>query len=144
MSDEADRLRPISLSRLVGGRVRRFRKVLKLSQAAFGERVKISDGYVSLIERGKNGIGLEILQSIADGLGVAPVCFFDDRIWGDIPDRQILSEAILFRLETEGSITAPRAASLREWARSTADRAPITREDWLDANRIPAPPTDDV
>lgn len=135
MPDQADRLRPISLSRTVGGRVRRFRKVLKLSQKAFGALVKISAGYVSLIERGKNGIGLETLESIADGLGVAPVCFFDDTVWGDVPDRQILSEAILFRLEKEGSITGPRAAGLREWARNTG-RGPITPQEWLDINQL--------
>lgn len=58
------------LARALGKRIYLFRKQNKLTQAALAERAKISDEFMSGIERGSKLPSLPTLQKIAKALGV--------------------------------------------------------------------------
>src|SRR5206468_1770536 len=102
-----------------------------LSQDELALRAKLSGGYISQIETGSSRITLESMQSVADGLGICLLTFFDEAKWDHIPDRQILSEGILWRLAFEGAITESSRDFFMEWIRNTG-RGFRTREEWLD------------
>lgn len=56
--------------RAVGLRVRRLREQQGLSQEVLGERAKLHRTYVGSVERGERNPSLDVLHSLADGLGV--------------------------------------------------------------------------
>jgi len=53
-----------------GGRVQRYRKDGKLTQAALAEKLDLSVAYVSLIERGGRNPPYTLVLSLAKALGV--------------------------------------------------------------------------
>jgi len=54
----------------LGKRLRQVRKFIKVSQKAFGERIGISDGYLSLIEAGKRHPSVHFLEAIEHKWGI--------------------------------------------------------------------------
>lgn len=49
----------------VGKRLLAFRNILQLSQKAFAQRFSTGQGFISSVERGRKGIGHELLINIA-------------------------------------------------------------------------------
>jgi transcriptional regulator with XRE-family HTH domain len=68
-----------SLRRQFGSRLKAIRLDRKLPQEEFAELVGISVDFLSLIERGINSPGFEVLEQIADRLGVPVRELFDFR-----------------------------------------------------------------
>lgn len=64
---------------LLGGKIKEIRKEKKISQALFAEMIDKSTTFVSRMERGEKGPGLETLVLIADVLTVS----LDDLLEGN-------------------------------------------------------------
>jgi transcriptional regulator with XRE-family HTH domain len=60
----------LSPAERLGAAIRTYRKVTKLSQDRFADRIDMHRAYYSAIERGEKNITLETLLRVADGLGV--------------------------------------------------------------------------
>jgi len=60
--------------------VSRLRQERKLSQEAFAEKVKISQGYVALLENATRAPSLEMIGKLADALGVKPSDLFKEKV----------------------------------------------------------------
>src|SRR5438876_10897790 len=58
------------LAKLLGRRIYDFRKQSRVTQAALAERAKISNEFMSAVERGAKLPSLEVLERIAGGLRV--------------------------------------------------------------------------
>ncbi|MDR1239860.1 MAG: helix-turn-helix domain-containing protein [Treponema sp.] len=56
--------------------LRFFRKKKRFSQLEFSEMINISPNYLNAVENGKNFPSPEVLQNIADGLGIFPYQLF--------------------------------------------------------------------
>jgi transcriptional regulator with XRE-family HTH domain len=61
---------------IVGERVRKRREELGLSQEALGGGARLHRTYISDIERGRRNISIDVLERIADALGVPVAVFF--------------------------------------------------------------------
>jgi DNA-binding response OmpR family regulator len=64
------RLSPEALRQVLGSAIRKRRKAMNLTLKQMAERTKISLGYLSQIELGKNSASIETLYSISVGLGL--------------------------------------------------------------------------
>ncbi|MBN9527934.1 MAG: helix-turn-helix transcriptional regulator [Alphaproteobacteria bacterium] len=60
----------MDLSKHFGAAVRRHRTLIRLSQEELADRAGKDRTYISGIERGRRNPTLDVLQSIADALGV--------------------------------------------------------------------------
>lgn len=58
------------LAKQLGRRIYEFRKQSRLTQAALAERAKISNEFMSAVERGAKLPSLEVLEKIAIGLRI--------------------------------------------------------------------------
>lgn len=58
------------LPKVLGRKVQRLRKALKLTQEELAEKVNVSRAYMGYIEQGRNAPSLEILEKIAKNLRV--------------------------------------------------------------------------
>lgn len=61
------------LSLTVGNNIRKYRKILNISQEELAERAGLHRTYIGGIERGERNITLDSLQVIANALNIAPV-----------------------------------------------------------------------
>jgi transcriptional regulator with XRE-family HTH domain len=61
------------LSAIVGNNIKKYRKILNISQEELAERAGLHRTYIGGIERGERNITLDSLQIIATALNVAPV-----------------------------------------------------------------------
>jgi transcriptional regulator with XRE-family HTH domain len=61
------------LSAVVGNNIKKYRKILNISQEKLAERAGLHRTYIGGIERGERNITLDSLQVIAIALNVAPV-----------------------------------------------------------------------
>ncbi|GMO52484.1 MAG: helix-turn-helix transcriptional regulator [Treponemataceae bacterium] len=61
------------LSVIVGNNIKKYRKILNISQEELAERAGLHRTYIGGIERGERNITLDSLQVIAAALNVAPV-----------------------------------------------------------------------
>ena len=59
--------------RIIGKRIKAFRKQKRMTQAELAERTDLSNVFISYIETGKKGASLAALMQIADALGISPV-----------------------------------------------------------------------
>ena len=60
------------LPKIIGTRIARRRKQLKLTQEDLADKVRISRVYMGYIEQGRNAPTIETLEKIARALGVKP------------------------------------------------------------------------
>ncbi len=100
---------------LIGQRIRRLRKLRKLSQETLADRASTSAKYLSRIEIGKENPTIDLLFRLADGLDIEPyemLCFENvepvrqlreraARLIDEVPDKNIarvvgLLEAALY------------------------------------------------
>ena len=56
------------LPRVIGNKIRKRRKELKVTQEWLAEKVRISRAYMGYIEQGRNTPSLEVLEKIAKAL----------------------------------------------------------------------------
>ena len=70
------------LSRLVGSRIRGFRKMQRLSQGELAEKCGLHPTYIGQLERGEKNATLESIQSICRGLQIT----MDQLFYGIMPD----------------------------------------------------------
>jgi transcriptional regulator with XRE-family HTH domain len=61
------------LSAIVGNNIKKYRKILNISQEELAERAGLHRTYIGGIERGERNITLDSLQVIAIALNVAPI-----------------------------------------------------------------------
>jgi transcriptional regulator with XRE-family HTH domain len=61
------------LSAIVGNNIKKYRKMLNISQEELAEKAGLHRTYIGGIERGERNITLDSLQVIAAALNVAPV-----------------------------------------------------------------------
>jgi transcriptional regulator with XRE-family HTH domain len=61
------------LSTIVGNNIKKYRKILHISQEELAEKAGLHRTYIGGIERGERNITLDSLQVIATALNVAPV-----------------------------------------------------------------------
>jgi transcriptional regulator with XRE-family HTH domain len=61
------------LSAIVGNNIKKYRKMLNISQEELAERAGLHRTYIGGVERGERNITLDSLQVIAAALKVAPV-----------------------------------------------------------------------
>ena len=55
--------------KMIGGRIQKFRKERGMTQEALAERLDVSVGYISQVERGITKISLDLLGAISSALG---------------------------------------------------------------------------
>ncbi len=60
-----------------GLRIKYYRMLRNLTQAAIAENLGVEESYVSQIENGKRNITMKTLYNIASALNVEPVKLFD-------------------------------------------------------------------
>lgn len=60
----------VALSQSLAGAIRRRRLAAGLSQEDLADRASVDRTYVSLVERAKRNVTLDVLDRIASGLGV--------------------------------------------------------------------------
>src|SRR5260221_10481437 len=71
----------VDLRQRLGRRIYAFRKQVRLTQAQLAEKAKISNEFMSAVERGAKLPSLEVLERIANGLRVEMKDLFNfDRI----------------------------------------------------------------
>lgn len=58
------------LSIILGRRIQKRRKGLKITQEELAEKVKISRAYMGYIEQGRNTPSLQVVHKIASALGI--------------------------------------------------------------------------
>jgi transcriptional regulator with XRE-family HTH domain len=68
------------LRRRVGGRVRRRRQELELTQEALAEKVGLDESSIRAIEAGRRGVSLEVLVGLAEALSVEPGALVDEKL----------------------------------------------------------------
>jgi transcriptional regulator with XRE-family HTH domain len=61
------------LSVIVGNNIKKYRKILNISQEELAEKAGLHRTYIGGIERGERNITLDSLQVIAAALNAAPV-----------------------------------------------------------------------
>jgi len=61
------------LKDIVGNNIKKYRKLLGISQEELAERAKLHRTYIGGIERGERNITLDSLQTIANALNITPV-----------------------------------------------------------------------
>ena len=61
------------LNSIVADNIRRYRKLVGLSQEELGEKAGLHRTYIGSVERGERNITLDSLEEIANALQVAPV-----------------------------------------------------------------------
>lgn len=64
----------------IGRRIAFYRKKANITQGVLAERLDISDGYISQIERGSAKISLTRLDEISEILKVDIACLLSDRV----------------------------------------------------------------
>lgn len=83
--------------KLVGDRIRLFRKSQGLTQEELAEKAGLQYSYIGGVERGERNISLETLEKIIDGLGIFPYELFklgDGELDSSIFDNKQKIEAI--------------------------------------------------
>lgn len=79
----------------IGRRIAFYRKKANMTQGSLAEKLDISDGYISQIERGSTKVSLARLDKIAEILGVDIVCLLSDRVLNhDVPVNSEICEII--------------------------------------------------
>ena len=66
----------MGLREVVGRNLRRLRRSRKLSQEELADQAGINRNYVGMLEREENAATVDMLEKIADVLGVDPIEFF--------------------------------------------------------------------
>ncbi|WP_053376059.1 helix-turn-helix domain-containing protein [Paenibacillus sp. FJAT-27812] len=66
----------VSLTKLIGQRIRQLRKAKNLTQEELGEKADLQSQYIGGVERGERNISLETLEKIIVGLKMTPAKFF--------------------------------------------------------------------
>lgn len=81
----------------LGAYIRAQREIARLSLRHLARMTKVSDSYLSQVERGLYQPSPDVLRAIADGLGLAPEQFFRRMGWLSDTDRSEVGviEAIL-------------------------------------------------
>ncbi|MDE8345360.1 MAG: helix-turn-helix transcriptional regulator [Acidocella sp.] len=69
----------MSLRAIVAGNLRRLRNAKGISQEELADRADINRNYIGKLEREENGATVDILEKIAEVLGVDPIEFFKRR-----------------------------------------------------------------
>jgi len=64
--------------KLIGERIKRIRKSQNMTQETLAERLNVSIGYVSQVERGITKISLDLLGAISSILGCDVACFISE------------------------------------------------------------------
>ena len=64
----------------IGRRISFYRKKSSITQGALAEKLDISDGYISQIERGNARISLTRLDEIAEILKIDIACLLSDKV----------------------------------------------------------------
>ena len=79
----------------IGRRIAFYRKKANITQGVLAEKLDISDGYISQIERGSAKISLTRLDEISEILQVDIACLLSDRvIRSDLPVNSEVQEII--------------------------------------------------
>lgn len=113
-----------SLTRRVGGLVRRLRREMQLSQEAFAECCGLHRTYVGAIERGEKTITIETAGKLADGLGLSLAQLFLQVEQG--AGRASEQDVLLSRLPARRIPSQPRdAAGDRDRLLSCRQAAPL-------------------
>ncbi|MGH1478968.1 MAG: helix-turn-helix domain-containing protein [Geminicoccales bacterium] len=68
----------MGLRQTVAKNLKRLRQEKELSQEELADRAEINRNYVGMIERAENAASVDILEKLAQALGVKPVEFFRD------------------------------------------------------------------
>ena len=69
----------MSLREVVAGNLRRLRNAKGISQEELADRAGINRNYVGMLEREENAATVDMLEKLADVLGVDPAEFFQRR-----------------------------------------------------------------
>lgn len=81
------------LLKVVGKRVRKFRKLKGLTQEELSEKAEIHYSYIGGIERGERNISMETFEKICSALNIPPYVFFQNQSLGFPPhdlDKQMI------------------------------------------------------
>ena len=66
----------MDIIRVFAANLKRYRKMIGLSQEAFADKAGLHRTYISAIERGKRSIALDNVQKIADALEIETYLLF--------------------------------------------------------------------
>jgi len=119
----------------VGESIRKRRTARKLTQEQLAEKVGVSTGYISHIERNERDADSELLKKIASALGVSPAAFFED----DEPERASTPEkdSIQVHFSMPGNASPEQMKRIRELAKKLAELPDDDSEMIIDVvNRI--------
>lgn len=88
------------IRKLVGSKIREYRKLKGLSQDQLGELCGFHFSYIGGVERGERNISLDNIAKIADALNVEPKFFFDfnESFSSPIPEDKDLALQELFAI----------------------------------------------
>jgi len=93
-----------NILKLVGSKIRDFRKIRGLTQDQLGEICGFHYSYIGGVERGERNVSLENLAKISTALNVEPAVFFqfDNPFIAEIPeDKERAIEELLSFLKTK-------------------------------------------
>ncbi|GBE37429.1 HTH-type transcriptional regulator Xre [bacterium BMS3Bbin08] len=91
------RTKKIKTSHEIGGKIKKKRRELGISQEELAERLGVTYQQVQRYENGRNKLNVENIQVIADTLDVPPAYFFSDR------EKEAVSEELTPYLPAEES-----------------------------------------
>lgn len=66
-------LPPMKLRRIVARNIRQLRRARGLSQEELADLARLNRNYIGMLEREENAPTVDVLESLADALGVEPV-----------------------------------------------------------------------
>jgi transcriptional regulator with XRE-family HTH domain len=69
----------MSLIQTVGGNLRVARRRRRLTQKAIADRIGLTPGHISAIERARRSVTLQTLELLGGALRLSPVTFFRSR-----------------------------------------------------------------
>lgn len=73
-----------SISKVVGKRLRNYRKLLGLSQEKLAEKAGVHQTYIGQLERGEKNATIESIEAVADALGVPLETLFEKMSQGEV------------------------------------------------------------
>lgn len=78
----------------LGKRIRTLREKRGLTQEALAEKSETSSQYISALERGLKNVTFDMLEKVANGLGVELITLFSFDSSNDQPSKQALKKLI--------------------------------------------------
>lgn len=111
----------------LGSYLRAQREVAKISLRALAGMTKVSDSYLSQVERGLYQPSPDVLRAVADGLGLSPDELFRRAGWLPPSDSAPAQVTVIDAIAADDALTQAQKSALIQTYRAMAESTPPGR-----------------